>query len=187
MARIVLLTAGFSVNPKHKSLISRDTYIELTKFGIVGGICFGLDLSAYYGLTEMFGVPTFVAKAFSVVLATFVNYYLNKTWTWGQSNRDRRRFARYMVLYAVSGLLNVVSNEFFLSVLPDNEFQMFIMDKSLAVQKPFFTMKLDKFLAVIGATVVGMMVNFAGQKLWVFKMAEASADSVFPADEGAVK
>lgn len=187
MARIVLLTAGFSVNPEPPALISRDTYIELTKFGIVGGICFGLDLSVYYGLTEMFGVPTFVAKAFSVVLAIFVNYYLNKTWTWGQSNRDRRRFARYMVLYAVSGMLNVVSNELFLSILPDNEFQMFIMDKGLAVQKPFFTMKLDKFLAVIGATVVGMMVNFTGQKLWVFRSSALPSNSAFPQDEGSVK
>lgn len=149
-------------------MISRDTYIELTKFGIVGGICFGLDLSVYYGLTEFFGMPTFMAKACSVVFATFVNYYLNKTWTWGQNNRDTRRFARYVALYAISGLLNVLSNELFLSILPDNDFQMFIMDKNLAVQKPFFTMKLDKFLAVIGATIVGMVVNFIGQKLWVF-------------------
>jgi putative flippase GtrA len=150
-------------------LISRDTYIELTKFGIVGGICFGLDLSIYYGLTEFLGTPTFVAKGISVVVATFVNYYLNKTWTWGQSNKDTKRFARYLALYAVSGFLNVFSNEIFLNILPDNEFQMFIMDKSLAIQKPFFTMKLDKFIAVIGATIVGMIVNFIGQKLWVFR------------------
>lgn len=150
-------------------MISRDTYIELTKFGIVGGICFGLDLSIYYGLTEMAGTPTFLAKSISVLAATTVNYYLNKTWTWGQSNRDHRRFARYMALYTISGLLNVVSNEVFLKLLPEREFQMFIMDPLAAVQKPFLTLKLDKFLAVIGATVVGMIVNFVGQKLWVFR------------------
>lgn len=150
-------------------MINRDTYIELTKFGIVGGICFALDLSMYYGLTEGLGFATWLGKGISVVTATTVNYQLNKSWTWGQSPSDNSRFSRYMLLYAISGLLNVCSNEVFLKILPDNEFQMFIMNKNLLVQKPFFTIKLDKFLAVMGATVVGMVVNFIGQKKWVFK------------------
>jgi putative flippase GtrA len=153
-------------------VISRDTYIELTKFGIVGGICFGLDLSMYYGLTEMMGFATWLAKGSSVVVATLVNYQLNKSWTWGKSSSDNSKFTRYMMLYAVSGLLNVVSNELFLKTLPDNEFQMFILDSGRQLQKPFFTIKLDKFLAVMGATVVGMVVNFLGQKLWVFNDAK---------------
>ena len=114
-------------------MISRDTYIELTKFGIVGSLCFGLDLVLYYTLTEYFGAPTYLGKSISVISATFLNYYLNKTWTWGQSNRDSKRFAKYLA------------------------------------QKPFLTIKLNKLFAVIGATVVGMVVNYIGQKLWVFK------------------
>lgn len=157
-------------------MISRDTYIELTKFGIVGGICFGLDLGMYYGLTEFAGMPTFVAKSVSVISATFVNYYLNKTWTWGHSNRDTKRFARYLLLYAISGLLNVVSNEIFLRVLPDNEFSMVILKHNGEILRNFLTIKLDKFLAVIGATIVGMIVNFLGQKLWVFRVPEAPFD-----------
>ena len=153
-------------------MISRDTYIELTKFGVVGGLCFGLDLALYYFLTEMFGVPTYAAKSISVISATFLNYYLNKTWTWGQSNRDSKRFAKYLALYVVSGSLNVASNEVFLNIIPDREFQMFILDPMASAQKPFLTLKIDKFLAVIGATIVGMIVNFIGQKLWVFKEEE---------------
>jgi len=150
-------------------LISRDTYIELTKFGIVGGLCFGLDMGIYYGLTEMGGMPTIFAKSISVISATFLNYYVNKTWTWGHSHRDNKRFVKYLVLYAVSGILNVASNEIFLRILPDNEFQMVVIQKARAIQTPFLTLKLHKFLAVIGATIVGMIVNFLGQKLWVFK------------------
>ena len=159
-------------------MISRDTYIELTKFGIVGGLCFGLDFGIYYGLTEMWGVPTFMAKTISVISATFLNYYLNKTWTWGHSNRDTKRFAKYLFLYAISGVMNVVSNEVFLRILPDNEFQMLIFQKAKAVQEPFLTLKLDKFLAVIGATIVGMIVNFLRQKLWVFKNENTYSEEV---------
>jgi putative flippase GtrA len=164
-------------------LISRDTYIELTKFAIVGAICFGLDLSLYYGLTVMLGLPTFVAKALSVISATMFNYYLNKTWTWGQSNHDPRRFAKYVLLYSISGLLNVLSNEAFLKWLPDNEFQMLIIHAEQAVQQPFFTIKIDKILAVLGATMVGLLVNFIGQKTWVFKDLK---NPTFPEDQGNV-
>jgi putative flippase GtrA len=166
-------------------VISRDTYIELTKFGIVGGICFALDLSIYYSLTEGLGFATWLGKGISVVTATTVNYQLNKSWTWGQSPSDNSRFTRYMLLYAVSGMLNVFSNEVFLKILPDNEFQMFIMNKNLLVQKPFFTIKLDKFLAVMGATVVGMVVNFIGQKSWVFK--DSSSAGKFAHDNDLAK
>ena len=164
-------------------MISRDTYIELTKFAIVGAICFGLDLSLYYGLTVMLGLPTFVAKALSVISATMFNYYLNKTWTWGQSNHDPRRFAKYVLLYSISGLLNVLSNEAFLKWLPDNEFQMLIIHAEQAVQQPFFTIKIDKILAVLGATMVGLLVNFIGQKTWVFKELK---NPTFPEDRGNV-
>ncbi len=164
-------------------MISRDTYIELTKFAIVGAICFGLDLSLYYGLTVMLGLPTFVAKALSVISATMFNYYLNKTWTWGQSNHDPRRFAKYVLLYSISGLLNVLSNEAFLKWLPDNEFQMLIIHAEQAVQQPFFTIKIDKILAVLGATMVGLLVNFIGQKTWVFKELK---NPTFPEDQGNV-
>jgi putative flippase GtrA len=164
-------------------MISRETYIELTKFGIVGVLCFGLDLSIYYGLTTLPWIPTFIAKSISVVSSTLFNYYLNKSWTWGQNNRDAKRFTRYVALYSIIGLLNVLSNELFLQWLPDNEFQMLIMHTELAIQKPFFTIKLDKFIAVIGATLVGMMVNFIGQKWWVFKESEKPS---FPEDSGEI-
>jgi putative flippase GtrA len=164
-------------------MISRETYIELTKFGIVGVLCFGLDLSIYYGLTTLPWIPTFIAKSISVVSSTLFNYYLNKSWTWGQNNRDAKRFTRYVALYSISGLLNVLSNELFLQWLPDNEFQMLITHTELAIQKPFFTIKLDKFIAVIGATLVGMMVNFIGQKWWVFKESEKPS---FPEDSGEI-
>jgi putative flippase GtrA len=118
-----------------------------------------------------------------VVSSTLFNYYLNKSWTWGQNNRDAKRFTRYVALYSISGLLNVLSNELFLQWLPDNEFQMLIMHTELAIQKPFFTIKLDKFIAVIGATLVGMMVNFIGQKWWVFKESEKPS---FPEDSGEI-
>ena len=151
-------------------MISSKTYIALTKFGIVGGLSFFLDLSIYYALSQF--VPTYIAKSTAIVLATILNYQLNKAWTWGQKDPDNKRLAKYVMLYAVSGIMNVISNEIFLVVLPNAELILNLDYPKETLNMPIFAVKIDKFFAVIFATIFGMVVNFIGQKLWVFKEKE---------------
>lgn len=148
-------------------MISSKTYIALTKFGIVGGLSFFFDLSIYYTLSQF--LPTYVAKSVAIVLATIINYQLNKAWTWKQKGRNNQMLAKYVLLYALSGTMNVLSNEFFLMVLPNAELVLNIDYPKQALDIPIFAVKIDKFFAVIFATIMGMIVNFIGQKLWVFE------------------
>lgn len=152
-------------------MISSKTYIALTKFGIVGGLSFFFDLSIYYTLSQF--LPTYVAKSVAIVLATIINYQLNKAWTWKQKGRNNQMLAKYVLLYALSGTMNVLSNEFFLMVLPNAELVLNIDYPKQALDVPIFAVKIDKFFAVIFATIMGMIVNFIGQKLWVFKEKQA--------------
>ena len=139
----------------------------MTKFGIVGGLSFLLDLSIYYTLSQL--LPTYIAKSTAILLATVLNYQLNKAWTWGQKYRDNKRLAKYILLYAFSGAMNVISNEFFLHVLPSAELALHVDYPKQMLNISIFAVKIDKFFAVIFATIVCMVVNFIGQKLWVFK------------------
>ena len=150
-------------------MISRDTYIQLTKFGIVGGLSFAVDLVIYYFLSEFVGLPTYVAKGISVVAATLFNYYLNTKWTWRQTEKDKGRFARYMLLYVMSGLMNVGANEFFLHSLTESNINIFFQNIQMSNTSELLSFKFHKLAAVILATIVGMIVNFLGQKLWIFK------------------
>jgi putative flippase GtrA len=68
-------------------LITSKTYIALTKFGIVGGLSFVIDISVYYFLSQF--LPTSIAKSIGILVATYVNYQLNKYWTWGQKGNDK--------------------------------------------------------------------------------------------------
>jgi putative flippase GtrA len=148
-------------------VISSKTYIALTKFAIVGGLSFFIDLSVYYLLSQT--MDTVIAKSLGIVLATWVNYQLNKRWTWGQKNKNKDRFARYIALYTFSGILNVVSNEIFLSHLPIADLTLNLNYPSQNLNTDIFAVKINKFFAVIFATAIGMMINFIGQKIWVFK------------------
>jgi putative flippase GtrA len=149
------------------SVISSKTYIALTKFALVGGLSFFLDFSIYYGLSQF--VPTYIAKSIAIILATTLNYRLNKAWTWGQKNSDNQRFMKYILLYVVSGLTNVLSNEFFLTILPNADLILHVDYPKKEWILPIFAIKIDKFFALIFDTGMGLIVNFLGQKLWVFK------------------
>lgn len=138
----------------------------MTKFGIVGGISFFIDFTVYY-LASQF-IPTYIAKSLGIVIATFVNYQFNKHWTWGQKDKNQQRFAKYMFLYLVSGLTNVAANELFLHILPQWELVLNIKQSVNSIAENLFSVKINKFIAVISATLIGMMINFLGQKLWVF-------------------
>jgi putative flippase GtrA len=146
-------------------LISRDTYIQITKFSIVGFICFGIDLSVYYFASQFW--PTWISKVFGFGAGILTNYNLNKWWTWGERRHTGKLFARYITLYGVSGLLNILSNELFLKLLPNREIVVSFRDSQGLIDE-LFAFKADKIFAVILATGVSMVVNFWGQKKWVF-------------------
>lgn len=164
-------------------MISSKTYIAFTKFGIVGGLSFLVDMMVYYA-ADVF-LPSYIAKALGIVIATVVNYKLNSLWTWGVkkgetvTNGKQSVLRNYLLLYAMSGSLNVLTNELMLSTLPDWILQLNVMfpnseavtgamRNTIVGNKQLFAVKIDKLFAVLVATAVGMMVNFLGQKLWVF-------------------
>ena len=150
-------------------MISRDTYIQLTKFAIVGFLSFALDFLIYYTLSGPFGWPTIISRSISAVCSTVFNYYLNTTCTWGQSQKNRALFTKYMLLYVISGTTNVLFNELFLRILPDTEIIISLRNNAMNTINSLSGFKLHKFGAFVLATLIGMVVNFLGQKLWLFK------------------
>ncbi|MFN7302338.1 MAG: GtrA family protein, partial [Bacteroidota bacterium] len=88
-------------------------------------------------------------------------------WTWGQRDKSNQRFARYITLYGLSGLVNILSNELFLSIIPNIEMVFSFRAVSGSVNE-LMAIKADKFFAVVLAAGVTMVINFVGQKKWVF-------------------
>ncbi len=156
---------------KLEELISSKTYIAITKFGIVGGLSFIIDISVYYLLSQF--LPTAIAKSLGIIVATYVNFQLNKHWTWGQKESKKGLLVKSLMLYLISGLTNVGTNELLLHYIPDFELAAnFVYPNSTQIMKHIFSVKVDKIAAVLGATIVGMVINFMGQKLWVYSEKE---------------
>jgi putative flippase GtrA len=75
---------------------------ELSKFGIVGGIAFAIDLAIFNVLLQV-GAETLIAKTISTVIATTVAFFGNRFWTW--RHREHSHMARqYTMFFLLNGV-----------------------------------------------------------------------------------
>jgi putative flippase GtrA len=135
---------------------------QIIKFGLIGFLAVFVDMGVYYLLLNSFpesmkdaSYPEVVAKSVSFMCGTFVTYNLNKIWTWRKRDKSRTRFIKFMALYGLSMLVNVAVNTFLL----------FMLHK----YKDIIDLPNKYLIAFVGATGTSAMLNFAGQKIWVFK------------------
>lgn len=134
---------------------------QVIKFGLIGVLAVLTDLTAYYVLLKILpdlilGInDIYVAKTLSFLCGLVVTYNLNKQWTWRKRDKSRKRLVKFMILYMISLLLNVLSNAAFLFILLN--------------YKDVLDVSREYFIAFICATVLCSLFNFLGQKFWVFK------------------
>ena len=141
---------------------------QIIKFTLIGVLAVLTDMACYYLFLQVFPehmVNAYsneaIAKSLSFMCGMVVTYSLNKIWTWKQTNRSHTRLVKFAVLYGLSLLLNVFTNSVLLYLLHEYNSVINLPHKYL--------------IAFIGATGVSALVNFAGQKFWVFRHEEVQA------------
>lgn len=145
---------------------------QIAKFGLIGVLNTLVDLGSLSLITFLFrsylnidsekaiiGVITFysIFKATSFIIANVNSYFWNKYWTFDQSKKTQTRdeFIQFFGVSIIGFLINVfVASFVFKYVLA-----------TLAGLNP------DQLGLIGGAagSIVGLVWNFVGYKLWVFK------------------
>ncbi len=116
---------------------------ELKRFLIAGFSAVGTDLFTYYILLNFLSHD--LAKAISFLLGTIVAFVINKYWTFEKHDKSYKEIVQFTILYSLTLGANVVTNKFVL-------------------------VQVDSILfAFLVATGVSTVLNFLGQKFWVFK------------------
>lgn len=140
-----------------------DLQKQFVKFFLIGIFAVLVDLIFYYTFMHSLSEKETLlldkndfSKTLSFICGSIVTYNLNKYWTWKQKDRSNKRFVKFFSLYLVSLLINVGVNKGALIALENISFLEII---------PF-----KFFWAFIAATGFSAVFNFAGQKLWVFKL-----------------
>lgn len=120
---------------------------EILKFCVGGGTAVLVDFTLYYVLLGA-GADTAAAKAVSYVAGAAAGFVINKLWTFSSKKFSAAEIVKYIILYALSALANALVNGAALRILP---------------------IKIIAFLAATGTSTV---INFLGQKFFVFRKKE---------------
>lgn len=116
---------------------------ELKRFLVAGMGAVGMDLITYYILLNFLSPD--ISKAVSFLLGTVVAFVINKYWTFEKHKKSYKEIVKFGILYGFTLVVNVVINSVVL------EYASLV------------------FLAFLMATTASMVLNFSGQKWWVFR------------------
>ncbi len=117
---------------------------EIGRFLIAGFSAVATDLFLYYMLFSIWGHAA--SKAASFISGSIVAYLLNKYWTFEQEKKSYWEMVKFTILYALTLGANVSVNKMSLVIFPE-----------------------EVFFAFLAATGTSTVLNFIGQKWWVFK------------------
>ena len=121
---------------------------RLLRFGMVGGIGFVVDASMLAVFHYGFGVNPFAARIFSIVLAAFTTWRLNRSVTFGPSDHGQAKEGlRY---YCVAVFAAAINYGAYSAIL-------------LAIQG------FPPVLATIAATACAMTFSYIGYSQFVFR------------------
>jgi putative flippase GtrA len=116
---------------------------ELKRFLVAGVSAVSTDLITYYLLLNFLSYD--FAKTISFLLGAVVAFLINKYWTFEKHEKSYKEMLKFGMLYSVTLGANVLTNKI-------------VIDITQIV-----------FLAFLVATGVSTVLNFLGQKFWVFK------------------
>lgn len=117
---------------------------EMGKYLIAGMLALLTDSVVYYVAFHFYSYS--IAKSISFICGTFTAYFVNKYWTFEKKEKSLREVLKFAVLYATTFFVNVGMNKLSLTLFPGYVFFAFLV-----------------------ATGSSTILNFIGQKWWVFK------------------
>ncbi|HTW43389.1 MAG TPA: GtrA family protein [Solirubrobacteraceae bacterium] len=122
-------------------------WLQLVRFGIVGGAGFVVNLAVYTVLVHPAGVDFRAASVAAWLVAVANNFVLNRHWTFeARGGLARFQAPRFLVV-------SLVAEGFSLLLLT-----LFVQDAGI-----------DKVAAQAMAVLASMPLNFLGNKLWSFR------------------
>ena len=117
---------------------------QFASYSMIGIISLLIDVIVYILLSDVFLISKSLSKIISFILASINSFLGNKIFTFKLKSYNFREPMKFIILYSVSLIANSSTHDFFLNVF-------------------------DGFLPFIIATIVSVIINFSGQRLWVFK------------------
>tara|TARA_B100001250_G_scaffold409091_1_gene432731 strand:- start:14080 stop:14475 length:396 start_codon:yes stop_codon:yes gene_type:complete len=125
-------------------LLKSSLYKQISRFSVAGLSAVAVDFLSYYLLINYLSYD--ISKTLSFVIGAVVAYVINKFWTFEKNNLSFKELVKFALLYTFSLIVNVYMNKLFLDITNNTI-----------------------IIAFFVATGSSALINFIGQKWWVFK------------------
>ena len=131
---------------------------ELSAFGVVGGVCFAIDIGLFQALYAHVGLGAVTSKLISTVVSMTAAYFAHRYWSFAHRARTGLR-REYTLFFFVNGLTLLLG----LAIVAAVRYPLG-HDGALALQ-----------LANVVSTAIGTLIRFVCYRTWIFVSANAPA------------
>lgn len=118
---------------------------QIIRYLFVGGGAVFIDYISYFALMRFVAVQPSIAKGASYIMGALFAFIMNKIWTFESDEPTHKAFGKFAALYFSTFLANVSINSAILWIFG------------------------GKQIAFILATATSIVLNYIGQKFWVFR------------------
>jgi putative flippase GtrA len=156
-----------NTTPTSGTVGASSTVKQFSKFVLVGVMNTLVDLAVLNAETLITGSKEgsgyAVQKGLSFLVAVSFSYFLNKNWTFQDKSQENqtKKFSQFLSVSVVGMLINVATATLVVTYLKP------VINPTLNLS--FLTDQLWVNIGALSGTAVGLIWNFIGYKLWVFK------------------
>ena len=117
---------------------------QFLSYSTIGFVSLIIDALVYIILSDILSISKSFSKIISFIVASVNSFIGNKIFTFRAKSFSYKEPVKFILIYSVSLIVNSSTHDFFLNVF-------------------------EGFLPFIIASIFSIIINFGGQKLWVFK------------------
>lgn len=143
---------------------------QAVKFSLVGIFNTVVDYSVFYVALALLNLDKSIAQIIATAVAMCGSYIINKHWTFKADGSSKTQILKFVLTNVVSMSCTIIFMSVFYDYFKIHEWANWL----LAVLKTGYKLNQDLsvMLCKMAASVLSLVINFLGNKFWVFNKKE---------------
>lgn len=146
--------------------MDKESVKQAAKFSLVGIFNTLVDYGVFYVALAFLNLDKSIAQIFATVVAMCGSYIINKHWTFKSDGNTKSQIAKFILTNIVSMSCTIIFMSVFYDYFKIHEWANWL----LTVFKTGYKLNQDLsvMLCKIAASMFSLVINFLGNKFWVF-------------------
>lgn len=160
-----------------KKRINKKDIKQVLRFCITGFFNTMVDYGLFYAFISLANLHKSIAQVFSAFFAMCGSYVINRCWTFGKNGHGNfGEFTKFLTINFFAMISVILFTHLFYDILHLESF----VNAALSVLDINFTVEGDiaVLLCKAAASCFSLLINFFGNKFWVFKGKQQSETGV---------